>query len=410
MRTTILTGEFPSFSELWLVEQAAALVEAGVDLRILARHPRDGARPHGGILGTTHLQGRTRYQPYMPTGRIGRVCASIGIMSRLALRRPVSAVQIARPFAWGAMARSGQLAHAAAGAAWTDALDGADVVHAHHGPNALLAAAMSRAGLVSAPIVCTFHGSDVLDPVRRARCGGYRPVMKAASLVTVGTRFMADRLAALGFDAARIRVIPMGIDTRSMPPRRECKDELHVVCVARLIEIKGVDLAIDAIAQIADRFPKVQLDIIGDGPLRGDLQRRAAARGIGDAVRFHGWLPRESVRGIVASAAVSIHPSRTLATGQAEAQGVAPLEAQSIGVPVVAAKSGGLPEVVEQGRSGLLVPENDADALAAAVADLLGDAARRRDMGDFGMRHVREHFDTHVLAVRMSSVYREAVS
>ncbi|GIW02963.1 glycosyltransferase family 4 protein [Roseiflexus sp.] len=141
--------------------------------------------------------------------------------------------------------------------------------------------------------------------------------------------------------------------------------------VGRLQPWKGVDVAIRALQQI----PRARLVIIGDGETRADLERLAQDMRLADRVRFLGALPRERLPALYAAADI------LLATSFAsETFGIGLVEAQACGLPVVASRFGGFPEVIDEGRTGLLVPPRDPAALAAAVRALLDDPARRRAM------------------------------
>lgn len=189
------------------------------------------------------------------------------------------------------------------------------------------------------------------------------------------SRFNARTVAArYGFEPA---VVFNGIDTTLFRP--VAPDPLLarsngaplLLWVGRLQPWKGVDVAIRALRQI----PQAQLVIVGDGETRADLERLAQEVGMAGRVRFLGSLPRERLPAIYAAADL------LLATSFAsETFGIGLVEAQACGLPVVASRFGGFPEVVDEGRTGLLVPPRDPAALAAAVRSLLDDPDRRRAM------------------------------
>ena len=141
--------------------------------------------------------------------------------------------------------------------------------------------------------------------------------------------------------------------------------------VGRLEEVKGHDVLVEAFARVQDRVPDAQLLIVGDGSRRGALQDMVADLGVGESVRFEGGLDPGAVRDRLREADVFALPSRS------EGLSNALLEALATGVPAVASGVGGIPEVLGQG-GGVMVPPEDAAALAGALADLLADRDRRR--------------------------------
>jgi glycogen(starch) synthase len=169
-----------------------------------------------------------------------------------------------------------------------------------------------------------------------------------------------------------------------------------LVAAGRLVEDKGFDVAIRALAEVRQVHPTAVLRLAGDGPARADLERLAAELGVADAVELLGWVTPERLPAVLAEAAVVLMPSRW-----EEAFGLVALQGMQVGRPVVASAVGGLPEVVEDGVTGHLVPPEDPGALADAVAGLLEDperaerlgaAGRARAESDFGFdRYVDEH-------------------
>ena len=167
------------------------------------------------------------------------------------------------------------------------------------------------------------------------------------------------------------------------------------------MEKKGTKVLIEAVAGLAD----ARLVIIGDGPLRGALERQA--RELGDRVRFLGALPSDEVAQWMRRASVLAAPSLTAADGDAEGLPNVVVEAAASGLPVVGTKHSGIPEAIEDGTSGFLVPEGDAGALAARLADLLGSESLRRDMGAAARRLAERKFDRQMLTARLEAIYDE---
>ncbi|HWP85726.1 MAG TPA: glycosyltransferase, partial [Terriglobia bacterium] len=170
--------------------------------------------------------------------------------------------------------------------------------------------------------------------------------------------------------------------------------------VGRLQPWKGVDTALRALAEI----PGAVLAIAGDGEERRALERLAAELGLAARVRFLGPLPRAELPRLYAAADL------LLATSFAsETFGIGLVEAQACGLPVVASRFGGFPEVVDEGRTGLLVPPRDPQALAAAVRELLEDPARRRAMAAAAPAWAAQ-FAWPAVADRIETAYRSALS
>ena len=164
--------------------------------------------------------------------------------------------------------------------------------------------------------------------------------------------------------------------------------------VGRLDPVKGHDLLIRAFAKLQD--PQARLILIGDGEKRAEYETLAQELGISDRVRFTGW--REDVGDLLEALDLFVFPSRN------EGMGRAAVEAMAAGLAVVAARTGGLPEVVRDGETGLLVPPDDADALAAAIARLLARPEERMAMGEAG-RKLAQNFGAERMCERLETLY-----
>jgi glycosyltransferase involved in cell wall biosynthesis len=218
------------------------------------------------------------------------------------------------------------------------------------------------------------------------------------SIVTISGAERAAGLAARVGRPAQYRVIPNGIDLERFgrPPEPVPG---RVVFVTRLDPPKRVDLAVRALAEVRGTFPEAELQLVGDGSRRAEAERLVAALGVGDAVRFLGV--REDVPDILSRASCAVLAS------DYEGCPFAVLEAMAAGVPVVATAVGGLPELLEHGRTGLLVPPGDAAALAAALRQLLADPQRARRIGEAARAEARRRFSHERMIADLVDLYEE---
>jgi glycosyltransferase involved in cell wall biosynthesis len=168
--------------------------------------------------------------------------------------------------------------------------------------------------------------------------------------------FIRDKLVAGGYPADRIRVVPNFVDRDAVRPSFEPGDRF--VYVGRLVKEKGVDVLIDATAGT-----DLSITIVGDGPLRGELEARA--RRVGADAEFRGYLEPEAAAEVVAHSRAVVLPARWHENGP-----LAVIEAMAAGKPVIASRTGGLPELIVDGENGLLVPPDDPDRLREALLRL----------------------------------------
>jgi glycosyltransferase involved in cell wall biosynthesis len=222
---------------------------------------------------------------------------------------------------------------------------------------------------------------------------------------------VAQCLAAGGIRDEIIRVVPSAVEPDRIHPRKARQvvreslgagsDTPCLLVAAALVQRKGIDVLVDALARLAeeDLFPT--LWIAGEGPQRGALEHLTRDRGVASRVRFLGY--RDDVADLLAACDIFVLPSRR------EGLGVAALEAMALGRPVVATRVGGLGEAVLHERTGLLVPPDDAEALRAALARLLREPALREHLGAAGPARIAQRYHAEAMVEAYERLYFEVL-
>lgn len=290
------------------------------------------------------------------------------------------------------------------------------LVHAHFAPDGLRVLGLAR--LLGIPLITTLHGYDVshsrFSLLASGRLSWMRYGLFQRQLMREGALFLAvsDALRrqalARGFPAERTVTHYTGIDLDRFHPGD--RDDATVVHVGRLVEKKGTAVLLHAFARVLTVRPHARLEIVGEGPLQGRLERLASDLGLGAAVRFLGLLPPQAVAARVGSATLLAAPSLTGRSGDAEGLPNSVMEAMASSVPVVATQHSGIPEAVVDGVTGLLVPEGAIGPLAERIGELLDDPARAAQMGAAGRAIAEERFDivrqTSLLEARYDALTR----
>ena len=289
-----------------------------------------------------------------------------------------------------------------------------DVVQAHWVvPQGIVAA---LAGLLTRkPVVITAHGGDVYG-VR----GGIKDALKrwalrraeAVSAVSDDLRDAIERLAP----GRQVEVISMGVDTTQFHPERrnealrvELAGEGAVVLfVGRLAEKKGVRYLIEAMPRVLERLPGVRLLIIGDGPLRKELEGVVDALQLQANITFAGAMRPDELPAYYASADLFVGPSIVAEGGDTESFGLVFAEAMASRCAVIASDVGGVHDLVQDGETGVLVPQQDPPAIADAICRLLEDAELRHRLAFKAMRSVRGQFDQKSIAARYAALLEAA--
>jgi glycosyltransferase involved in cell wall biosynthesis len=274
------------------------------------------------------------------------------------------------------------------------------LVHAHGSRGALYAGLAGRA--FGVPLVWHVRVDDRdpwLDPV----------LTRLASAIVVNSAATAARLSARALPPGKLTIVPNGVDLArfsAQPPDPALRATLGldptlpiVGFFGRLEYRKGVDVLLDAAARVHSKLPVTFL-LVGDGPMAAALATRTAAAGI--TARLVGW--RGDVPDLMRLCAVVVLPSRQ------EAFGRVLIEAMAAGVPVVATAVGGIPEVCVDGVTALLVPPEDPDALAVAIALTLTDQAATAARVEAAAADVRARFDLAAHAARVQDVYTRTLA
>jgi glycosyltransferase involved in cell wall biosynthesis len=237
-----------------------------------------------------------------------------------------------------------------------------------------------------------------------------RPLVAVlAERIEAGSRRLGDQLVAVSeftarrmglSDDRRLAVVGNGVALREIEAEPAVADAADIIYVGRLIDEKRVDLLLDAMHLLRDRFPTLRCEIVGDGPELMALRRRAADLDLAGRVDFRGPVPGSAVYGRIKSASVLVLPSIR------EGFGMTAAEAQACGtVPVVVRSvASAAPDLVRDGVDGVLV-DATAEALADGIASVLNDAGRMRTLAE-NARHAGMTRDWDVLAARMEAIYR----
>jgi glycosyltransferase involved in cell wall biosynthesis len=323
-------------------------------------------------------------------GADARLLAALarGLAHPVRLSRALAAARRGR--AEGALRRlPALLAEAARLRAW-----GVERVHAHFARWAT-AAAEVVAAWCGVPFGFTAHAYDVFkDPVRlddKARRASWAVACTEAARAEVLRRHGEET-------AARFRVVRHGVDLDAWSPgARDASPagRLRVLAVGRLVRKKGFDVLLDALEALAARGTAFEARLVGAGEEHGALLAAAARVGAPGSASLVGALPPDGVRDLLrAWADVVVVPSRVGPDGDRDGLPNVVGEAMACGVPVVGTPVGGIIEMLDDGRTGLVVPSEDAGALASALERLAGDPAQRRDMGSRARAQAEAVFDS----------------
>lgn len=383
MKIGFVVTKFPTLSETFVVKQVDAMRQLGHDVSVICDvvGAEDGiafdTEPLRSLMPRVHSRWPT---PNALRGRIDR------------LREPFR-----------------DKAFTAADLLWNRNVNDCDVLIAHFGGNGSRLARTKKRGRLAPPIVTIFHGYDVgVHDQQRNVGSAYRALFEYGSLHLTVNDVFRRILVEAGAPAERARVHHMGIDCDEIAYHWRAMNDgpLELVSVCRLVEKKGIEFALRALADLSCERPDIawRYTVIGDGPLREGLRRLADGLGLGERVRFLGPRPHAEVKSRLARSNVFILPSVRSGDGDVEGIPVALMEAMASGLIVVSSRHSGIPELVEDRARGFLSDERDVASLAADVAWIADNHAACEPVTKAARRHVEQAFNNRILHAELSNL------
>jgi colanic acid/amylovoran biosynthesis glycosyltransferase len=381
-RVVVMGLGFPALSQTFVLDQVEALRSAGLAVDVVA-----ATRDESGLL---HERGR----------RLA------GLASYPEDR--MAAPRFVPHFIWRRLFPKQRLVRA-----YRKALEGADLVLCHFGP-AGLNAARALASDRHCRLWTIFHGFDLTSYVKLYGPNVYAPLFERGDRFLAVSRLWMERLEALGCPRDRIGLLRMGVEVdcvRFAPPRSGPGRPFRILTVSRLVEKKGIEYGLRAVAELARARPDLDwtYEIVGEGALRGALEALSRQLGIHDRVEFAGSLSAAEVLERLRSSDIFLLPSITAQDGDMEGVPVSLMEAMAVGVPVLSTFHSGIPELIDHGESGLLAPERDYLSLARNIEQLLDQPDLRRSLAADARRKVEQEFNQRLITEQLIDDIRRAL-
>lgn len=280
-------------------------------------------------------------------------------------------------------------------------------LHAHFATDSAIVA-MLVSDLGGPGYSVTAHAKDIYRSAVNAKLLA-RIVSRSAFTVTVCDANVAHMASILpSYALARVRRLYNGIDLDAFTPRGVERDIDHVLCVGRLVEKKGFDVLVRALAILRDEGVRCRATFVGEGDFRPVIEREIAELGLLDRITLLGARDQDFVRDAMSRATVMCLPCKVGDDGNRDALPTTLIESQAMGLPCVSTPVTGIPEILGGGSAGVLVPENDPRATADALRELLRDSGQRARLAEAGRRQVSRLFDARRSAATLSAWFEEA--
>ena len=410
MKIAFFVEKFPTLSETFVLNQITGLIDRGHHVDIYAEMPSNEPRMHLDIK-KYNLLNRTYYCPQMPSNLLWRLLKGFSILFANFLKDPVLLLRSLNIFQYGKKAASFRILYTAI--PLLRKRPKYDIIQCHFGKNGLKAAFLKDIGAIQGKLITTFHGIDLSGFVKTLGDRIYDPLFDKGNLFLPISEFWRNRLIELGCAPEKIIVHRMGIDCGkfAFTPRRLSADGLiQIVTIARLVEKKGVEYGVRAVAKLVKNNRNIQYKIVGDGYLREPLERLIQELEVSDTVKLLGWKQQQEIIEILNDGDILLAPSVTSQkNGDQEGIPIVLMEAMAMGLPIISTQHSGIPELVQNNVSGFLVPEQDVEGLTEKLNYLIEHPEIWSKMGQAGRLYVKEHHDIDKLNDRLVEIYTKII-
>lgn len=410
MRIAFLVDWFPNLSETFILNQITGLLDRGNQVDVYASGPSNQPVQHADV-ETYDLLRHTFYHgdsaEFMPLNKLARAWKAVGLAAEFLPKKPAPVLNSLNIFKFGKRAASLSLFYKTV-IFLTQRSDEYDIVHCHFGPNGNLAALLKEVGAIKGKLVTTFHGYDIAKYTAQRDCDVYDHLFRVGDLFLPVSDRWKNELIRWGCPRQKIVVHRMGVDTSKfqfVPRHFQADGKIRLLTIARLVEKKGVKYGMEAVAETLKQYPNLEYKIAGDGPLFEELETLKASLNAGNNIQLLGWKSHQEILALMQEADILIAPSVTAENGDQEGIPVVLMEALARGVPILSTQHSGIPELVQDRKSGFLVPERNVAALAERLAYLIQHPEIWSKMGQFGRARIEKSYDQSKLNDNLVRMY-----
>ena len=416
MKIAFIVGTFPALSVSFILDQIKGLMDSGheVDIYALDGPPANPSNMHP-VVKEYHLLDRTYYPPTRPKNTLLRILKGYGLLLKNLNKDPLACLNLLKVSRYSKTVKSKYCKEAKFQKLLYKAIpllgsQPYDIIHCQFGRFGLIALAFQDMGVLKGrKLVTSFRGYDISKYLKKRGEQVYDRLFQEGDFFLADGIFFKNRAIKLGCPEEKIVVHGSGIDCDrfAFSPRYLPADgRVRIATTGRLVEKKGIEYCIRAIAQLSQSYPNIEYHIIGDGPLQADLQQLTQELSVAPLVNLRGGKSQPELIEILNTCQLFLATSVTAADGNQDAPVITLKEAMAMGLPVIGSNHGGIPELVEDGVSGFLTPERDAEAIAEKLKYLIDHPQVWPQMGRAGRTRVEQNYDLQQLNNELIAIYQ----
>lgn len=404
MRVAFIVDSCVGCLPTFILSQIEGLIDLGIDVHIFCEYsPKDEKIERR----SWNLGSKSHYFPNIPYNKFKRILKAVLLITEVIHRDPITILRALNIF------RYGKDSSTLKNLFYTIPFIGKkyDILHCHYGPVGLEYVILKN--ILRVKYLVAIHGFDITKFVKQEGKDIYAPLFKSEVVFMPISLGWMNRLVELGCNRKKIIVHHMGIDLQKFTfySREISQDKkVKILTVARLTEKKGLEYSIKAVNKTIQKYPDIEYKIVGDGPLRNEINKLTNNLKISKKVKLIGWKSSKEVRKLMKNSHIFILSSVTALNGDMEGIPVALMEAQASGLPVISTRYGCISEIVEDGKSGFLVPPENIEALTEKLTYLIEHPEIWLKMGKAGRKIVEKEFDIKKTSKGLVKIYNELCS
>lgn len=402
MKVAFFVYKFPVASETFIINQIAYFIKKGIDVEVVSVFPGDFNIKHKSLTQYRILDKVRFLLDKEPDSKgqklITRVIAATGALTN---KKAFESLNFKK---YGYYSKTLILSQILSR---NSRKIKSDINIAHFGTTAALLNQLKRLGFVDGKIAAVFHGNDISQKrILNLFHSDYEQLFNDANYIFPVSELWASKIALTTAIKNKTHVIRMGVNVSKFiyKERITISHPIKLLSIARLTEKKGISVAINACLLLKQQNVDFDYTIIGDGPLRKELESQVANLGLSDKIAFLGAQTQETVSEYLNNSDVFLLPSVTAADGDMEGIPVALMEAMAIGIPVISTFHSGIPELIEDRVSGFLVNENDAASIAGVISEIIDNPGVLPDICRNAKQKIDNEFDQDKSYSRMLNI------
>jgi colanic acid/amylovoran biosynthesis glycosyltransferase len=402
MRIAIIVPSFPCLSETFILNQITGLIDMGCKVRVIAFGKPDEQKQHSDVSAYRLLDKTIYIQPPKSkwTTRLKAVVQTLwGLVQhpRFVYRLQKNLLADGCSYSYPKFFMALALLR-----------NNCDIIHCHFG-NIALQMLPFMDMFLQAKWITSFHGFDANSFVLEMGKDVYKDLFCRKQFYTCNTSFTRQKIVEIGCPENKIYIIPESLKVNKflMSEKRTLKESVTILTVGRMVEKKGYEYSIRAIADVFKTHKNIRYIIAGDGPLCHELHTLVKELRLQEVVDFRGALPENEIIKLYHGSDIFLLPSVTAKNGDMEGQALVLQEAQAAELPVISTWHNGIPDGVIDTKTGFLVDERDFKAISKHLVFLIENPQKRLEMGYSGRAFVLDKYDTSIVNDKLVEVYKD---